>query len=75
MFDFLLGFLAGMVLGGVITRIVQIVRSTTGSLIINMDDPNEEYLKLRLHYPDDLFIKRKKYVHLTIRRINDNTSK
>lgn len=72
---FLIGFFAGVVLGGVITRIVQVIRSTTGRLTINLKDPEEEFFKLRFHNADDLFLKRKKYINATIVRISDDTSK
>ena len=75
MVEFLIGFLAGAVLGGVLTRIVQVIRSTTGAIVINANDPEEEYMKLRFSCADDLFLKRKKYLIARIVRLTDDTSK
>lgn len=77
MIEFLIGFFVGFVVGGVTLRIVQVIRSTTGKIIINTDDPNDEYMKLKIDCADDLFDKRKKYFNaeIVILSESDNASK
>lgn len=62
----ILAFIFGVAVGLFGYRMVELSRNVTGAFIVNTENAEEDYMKLSIHNPDDIFIKNKKYVKLHI---------